>query len=52
MMCRLAIPVGPLIFKSATVLGSHYVSSTPHATEIDYPLRLIELCQDVVGCRN
>ena len=50
-MCRLAIPVGPLIFKSATVrrLSLRFLHTACHGDRL-VAARLTELCQDTVGC--
>ena len=51
MMCRLAIPVGPLIFKSATVrrLSLRFLHTACHGDRL-VAARFNELCQDTVGC--
>jgi len=50
-MCRLALPVGPLIFKSATVrrLSLRFLNTACHGDRLG-AARLNELCQDTVGC--
>jgi pimeloyl-ACP methyl ester carboxylesterase len=50
-MCRAAIPVGPLMFKSATVrrLSLRFLNTASHGDRLA-AARLIELCQDVAGC--
>jgi pimeloyl-ACP methyl ester carboxylesterase len=51
MMSRLAIPVGPLVFKSATVrrLSLRFLNTARHGDRIT-AAQLYELCQDTVGC--
>jgi pimeloyl-ACP methyl ester carboxylesterase len=50
-MSRLATPVGPLIFKSATVrrLSLRFLNTAYHGDRLA-AARLNELCQDTVGC--
>jgi pimeloyl-ACP methyl ester carboxylesterase len=51
MVCPMAIPFGPLIFKSATVrrYSLRFLNSACYGDRLE-SARLVEICQDIAGC--